>query len=105
MMFVIDSQKDAHIRRAIREKRLMSFSYAGKVRLAEPHDYGVQGGKVRLLAFQVGGESNSGPLPAWRWLDVDRMQSISVERDHFKGSRGADSVQHHQWEQLYARVA
>ncbi len=104
-MFVIDSQKDRLIRQAIREKRLLRFTYVGKVRIAEPHDYGVQSGKVRLLSYQVGGESNSGKLPAWRWLDVDGMSGISLESEHFKGSRGVDSTQHHKWDQLYARVA
>jgi len=102
---VIDSQKDHFIRQAIREKRLLHFTYTGKIRIAEPHDYGVQGGKVRLLSYQVGGESNSGRLPAWRWLDVDGMSGIALESEHFKGSRGTDSTQHHKWDQLYARVA
>lgn len=104
-MFVIDSQKDKQIRRAILEKRLVRFLYASKVRVVEPHDYGVQQGRVRLLSYQVGGESNSGRLPAWRWIDVNRMSEVSVEKEHFKGSRGADSRQHHTWDELYARVA
>jgi hypothetical protein len=104
-MFVIDSKKDGLIRRAIREKRLVRLMYTGKIRIVEPHDYGVQGGKVRLLSYQIGGESNSGKLPAWRWLDVDRMFDIAVENEHFKGSRGADSTLHHTWDELFARVA
>lgn len=104
-MFVIDSRKDRLIRQAIREKRLLRFTYMGKIRVAEPHDYGVQNGKVRLLSYQIKGESTSGRLPAWRWLDVDGMSGISLEAEHFKGSRGVDSTQHHKWDQLYARVA
>jgi predicted DNA-binding transcriptional regulator YafY len=104
-MFVIDSKIDRLIRQAIREKRLLRFLYAGKERIVEPHDYGVQNGKVRLLSYQIGGESNSGTLPAWRWIDVDRLSDIHVEERRFKGSRGPDSTQHHKWDQLYARVA
>jgi hypothetical protein len=104
-MFVIDSQKDRLIRRAIYEKRLIRFVYTGKARISEPHDYGVQSGKVRLLSYQIGGESNTGKLPAWRWIDVNGMSDISVEKEHFKGSRGIDSTQHHKWDELYARVA
>ena len=89
-MFVIDSKIDRLIRQAIGEKRLLHFFYAGKTRLVEPHDYGVQNGKVRLLSYQVGGESNTGKLPAWRWIDVDRMSEIHVEEQRFKGSRGTE---------------
>ena len=104
-MFVIDSKKDGLIRRAISDKRMIRFVYSGKVRIVEPHDYGVQGGKVRLLAYQVAGETNSGKLPSWRWFDVSLMSDISLQNDHFKGSRGPDSTQHHQWDEIYARVA
>ena len=54
------------IQKAIHEKRLIRFLYDDKERIAEPHDYGVQKGSVRLLSYQVGGKSNSGRLPAWR---------------------------------------
>jgi hypothetical protein len=104
-MFVIDSQKDKLIRRAIREKRMLRFVYKGKVRIVEPHDYGVQQETVRLLSYQIGGESNSGSLPAWRWLNVSGMSDISVQEQRFKGSRGAESTLHHKWDELYARVA
>ena len=40
--------------RAIREKRLIEFTYkSGGVRIAEPHDYGIQKGIERLLALPV----------------------------------------------------
>ncbi|HEY1799691.1 MAG TPA: hypothetical protein VGG46_02055 [Terriglobales bacterium] len=102
---MIDSTIDRLIRQAIREKRLMRFIYTGKVRVVEPHDYGVQNGKLRLLSYQIGGESNSGALPAWRWIDVGNMSEVSIEDTTFKGSRGPDSMQHHKWDELYARVA
>ncbi|HEY1464387.1 MAG TPA: hypothetical protein VGF44_13305 [Terriglobales bacterium] len=104
-MFVIDSRKDGLIRRAIRDKRIIRFLYSGKVRVIEPHDYGVQGGKVRLLSYQIDGQTNSGKLPSWRWFDVNLMSDIALENDHFKGSRGADSTQHHNWDEIFARVA
>ena len=46
--------------RAIREKRLIEFTYKSSgVRIAEPHDYGIQKGIERLLAFQLSGESRT----------------------------------------------
>jgi hypothetical protein len=92
------------ILRAIREKRLIGFFYGGKERIAEPHDYGIQKGSVRLLSYQVGGQSNSGRLPAWRWIDVDRMSELQVLDRTFPGGRGDTSSQHHRWDKLFARV-
>ena len=44
--------------RAIREKRLIEFTYKSSVvRIAEPHDYGIQDGIERLLTFQLSGEA------------------------------------------------
>ena len=46
--------------RAIREKRLIEFTYkSGGVRIAEPHDYGIQNGIERLLAFQLSGKPHA----------------------------------------------
>lgn len=104
-MFVIDSKKDRLIRQAIHDKRIIRFLYTGKVRVVEPHDYGVQSGKVQLLSYQIGGETTSSKLPAWRRFDVNLMSEISLQNDHFKGSRGADFSQHYDWDELYARVA
>src|SRR5437016_3071189 len=44
-----DQQLDKLLRNAITEKRLIRFTYDGKLRIAEPHDYGKQNGRVRLL--------------------------------------------------------
>src|SRR3954463_10424827 len=40
---------------AIEARRVIRFEYAGCVRVAEPHDYGVAGGEVKLFYYQVGG--------------------------------------------------
>jgi hypothetical protein len=95
---------DSLIRQAISEKRLIRFVYAGKLRIAEPHDYGIQKGQIRLLSYQVGGESNSGKLPAWRWLDVDGISEIEILDRTFRGGRPAPSGKHHAWDELFMRV-
>ena len=49
------AETDALLRTAIEEKRLVELSYLAKLRIVEPHDYGVHNGVVKLLAYQVGG--------------------------------------------------
>jgi hypothetical protein len=87
---------------AIREKRLVRFTLDGKTRVAEPHDYGVRGEAVRLLAYQISGASH-GPLPGWRWIDVTRMAGLESLEKRFAGGRPT-SGKHHQWDVLFARV-
>src|SRR6185437_11292751 len=71
-----DEKKHDLLLKAIKHRKVVTFVYHGKLRVAEPHDYGIQNGVERLLCFQVGGDSNSGRLPSWRLIDVPEMGNI-----------------------------
>jgi hypothetical protein len=45
---------------AINTRHLVKFMYQGKPRFVEPHDYGIQHERARLLTYQLGGQSGSG---------------------------------------------
>ena len=47
------SSLDETIRTAIAQKRLVRIRYDGRVRVAEPHDYGIRKGVERLLGYQL----------------------------------------------------
>jgi len=94
---------DARLRFAIHHRRLIQFRYQGAERIAEPHDYGVSGGRIRLLAFQVRGQSKS-PLPDWRMFDVARMEQVAILDETFRGGRGRSGQAHKQWDLLFCRV-
>src|SRR5712692_1777007 len=94
---------DARLRFAIQQRRLIQFTYQAAQRIAEPHDYGVSRGRIRLLAFQVRGESKS-PLPDWRMFDVARMERLVVLDETFRGTRGRSGQSHKQWDLLFCRV-
>ncbi len=89
---------------AIEGRRLVRFLYHGKERLAEPHDYGIQNGSVRLFSYQLSGGSTTGRLPAWRMTDVDGITELKVLDVTFPGNRLAPSGQHHNWDQVFIRV-
>lgn len=95
---------DELLRAAITQRRQIRFWYSGKERIAEPHDYGVHKGKARLLTYQVGGQSNSGPLPAWRLVDISGMTQLEILEKTFPGNRPAPSGRRHNWERLFIRV-
>lgn len=54
-----------------RTNHLLRLRYRNKDRVVEPHDYGQHKGVIKLLTWQIGG-SSSGPLPNWRWMEIDR---------------------------------
>lgn len=85
------------------QKRLIRLVYKGKPRIVEPHDYGVHNGSVKLLGYQVGGFS-SGPLPNWRWMEVNSIFDIHLLDRTFPGGRLTPSGKHHRWDQLFMRV-
>jgi hypothetical protein len=89
---------------AINTRHLVKFMYQGKPRFVEPHDYGIQHERARLLTYQLGGQSGSGPLPDWRWFDVSKITNFEVLANTFPGNRPAPSGRHLQWDKLFARV-
>ena len=91
--------------RAISEKRLIEFVYkTGRLRVAEPHDYGIRRGSERLLVFQIVGDSRSGTPRSWKELEVAGLRQLRLLDRRFPGSR-ADAAQHHlAWDMLFARV-
>jgi predicted DNA-binding transcriptional regulator YafY len=99
----IDPKLDELLRAAITQRRLVQLRYDDRPRILEPHDYGVQSGVIRLLAYQVGG-SSSGKLPNWRWLDVDRISDLQILSRTFRGGRSVPTGKHHEWDQLFIRV-
>src|SRR5579871_3263074 len=99
----VDQELDLLLYSAIEKKRLIQFKYKGKDRVAEPHDYGIQNGKVRLLCWQIGGHSGE-RIPGWRLIDVVHMQDYQLLERRFAGSRQVPSGKHHQWDTLFIRV-
>ena len=96
---------DAPIRLAIAQKRLIEVTYKGRVRVAEPHDYGRQGGRDRLLVYQISDRGESGAAAVgWRLLDIAQIEALTVLDRPFPGSRGSSHRVHKAWDEVYARV-
>jgi len=98
-----ETEIDELLRIAIEHRRIVRLRYRNNNRIVEPHDYGIQNGRLRLLAYQIGG-SSSGPLPNWRWMDVDQISDLQVLDRTFEGGRQTPSGKHHKWDRLYSRV-
>ena len=96
---------DFILRAAISEKKVISFTLAGCHRVAEPHDYGITGGKKKLFFYQIGGQSRSIPARGWRWAELEKISEPRVLEQRFAGRRPAPSGRHVRWEKLFASVS
>ncbi|PYR69611.1 MAG: hypothetical protein DMF87_26380 [Acidobacteria bacterium] len=92
---------DRQIRTAIAHRHLIRFKYGSSVRIAEPHDYGIQHGLVHLLVYQ----RRAMPFSrGWRMLEVAKITELEVLGETFAGSRRAAHSHHFTWDTLFARV-
>jgi hypothetical protein len=104
----IDSPEplDLQLRFAIAHKRLIQLTYGGYLRVLEPHDYGVQKGTRRLLAYQVRGGSahDKDGAQGWKLLTFSRIEACVILDVSFPGSRARSTQEHLVWDQIFARV-
>jgi hypothetical protein len=72
--------------RAIRERRLITVRDGqGRERTLQPHlIYRSQSGEVLLEAYQTGGYSSTGHLPAWRHLKAAAVAEFTVLEARFQ---------------------
>jgi predicted DNA-binding transcriptional regulator YafY len=74
--------------RAIRERRLLRFSYEGGAREIEPYCHGFSGEAQELVrGYQVAGTSRSGEATGWKTFRVDRMADVAVSFTTFPPGR------------------
>ena len=98
---------DRQLRFAIEHKRLIEVQYHGRVRVAEPHDYGVKNGSAKVLVYQlrVNGRADGAHSRGWRLLEVGEIALCAVSDSTFAGSRADPSQQHFTCDEIYARVS
>jgi len=66
---------------AIISRRLLTFVYRGFYRVVCPHVLGSRNGKLRLLGFQIGGQSSQ-PLPRegiWRCFALNEIEGAELQ--------------------------
>jgi hypothetical protein len=101
-----DAPVPAKLRFAIAHKRLIGVGYKGRLRIAEPHDFGALNGTAKRLVYQlhVAGAAAGQPAQGWRLFDVAKIGVCKVLEQTFPGSRGAAHEQHMRWDAVFARV-
>jgi hypothetical protein len=75
----------AVLTRALQERSVVTFTYKGRERTAEPHALGkANDDKPALLAWQTSGGSNTEPPPGWR---VFLVAGLAVTSEKFEKPR------------------
>jgi hypothetical protein len=69
------------LEQALRQRRPVRLTYHGHQRLVCPHALGWKVGRAMLLAYQTGGHTTSGMLPAdprrrWRCMHIDEIDHL-----------------------------
>ena len=83
---------------ALRQRRPVRLSYHGRQRLICPHALAWKNGRPMLLAYQTGGQTSTGTLPAdprrrWRCMFVDEVDH-AVAADPASPWGTADNYNH-----------
>ena len=78
----------AKITEAIKQMRLLSFTYDGHYRVVEPHCFGITtAGHEAIRCFQVEGTGNRPDSSPWHLMTTDKMISLAVLDKTFSGPR------------------
>jgi len=79
-----DEPNEKLLRRALAERRFVTFKYHGHARRVGPHALGrVTDNRLALLGWQVSGGSASEPPPGWRIFVVAGMKKMKLARATF----------------------
>lgn len=89
---------------AISNKKIIEFDYHEHHRIAEPHIYGILGGKEDLLVYQTGGTSSSGGIPEWRRMHVSEISNLRVTDQTFAGRRETPTEKRSSFDTILAVV-
>ncbi len=90
---------------AIGERRLITFTYRGHLRVVEPHAYGCNAkGDAILLAFQIEGSSASRPPPGWRTFSAGAIEALKLGDRSFAQARDGYSPNELRLSPLWAEV-
>lgn len=89
---------------AIAIQYVVEFDYDGYRRVVEPYKVGSSPtGNDVLDAYQIGGGTSSGEVPAWKLFELEEILQVSIPRQSFS-LRGGYSRSDERMELIHCRV-
>lgn len=88
------------LKKAIRNRQVISFEYEGKTRIVYPTKIGtLHNNNYAIEGYQVGGFSKSGKMPPWRLYTVGEIKNLqlgtnftSVGKEYKRTDKRFDSI-------------
>jgi hypothetical protein len=91
---------------AIRRRRLLMFEYGDRMRVVEPHLYGVNtAGREALSAWLRPGHSRADPDGGWRMYLVEGMHAVQLLPDAFDAPREGFNPDDPHLPEVFCRLA
>ena len=80
---------DPTICQAIKEMKLLTFTYNRLLRTVEPHAYGISSTDdyYLLRCYQVPDDSDAGTAPGWQVILTDNITGLTLSSDSFSSPR------------------
>lgn len=102
----VQSPTSDALARAIRDRKVVTFTYHGHPRVVEPHTLGVMNrtGNLELAGYQTGGGSRRGGIPDWRLYMVSEIQDLAVLEEAFPGPRPGYNPNDSRMREIWAGV-
>jgi predicted DNA-binding transcriptional regulator YafY len=93
-MTVLPAATDAIVA-ALFDRQPVAVAYHGRSRVVCPHAIGCKNGRIILLAYQSGGETSTGDLPAdparrWRCLYIDEIETVAEDDSDWQSPANYD---------------
>lgn len=93
------------LKEAIENKEVISFTYDGFSRVAEPFLLGdTRTMRCAIRAYQTSGGSKSGTVPGWHIFLLDKILWLTKTGEHFDGVRENYNPSDKGMLRIYARV-
>jgi hypothetical protein len=84
----VDTKRNPVLMSALKERRVLTFTYKGQPRVVEPQAYGLSvAGNQVLRAFQREGGSNSKSKENRKLFEVAAIQNLRKSNERFSGAR------------------
>lgn len=90
--------------RAIANRQLLQFYYAGGTRIVEPHCHGITTeGYPGLRAYQTRGFSSAGTM-GWKLFDLSKAIDIVVLSETFPGPHAGFRIGNNEMSSIYCQL-
>lgn len=90
---------------AIQQRAIVNFTYNGLLREVEPYIFGLfENNQLILSGYQVGGESASHDVPAWKTFYVNKIKHFIVSKKKFFYNNEQYNPNDHQFIQMFAKI-